>query len=84
MTKESEMKRKKIEGRILAEGEATGHAHRVSVDVYEREDGLREFSGETVITHEEHKPVSIPAGDWVSGQVMEFDHLDQQLRQVRD
>ena len=75
---------KKRKERVLAFGEHTGHAHRVGVDVYDREDGLCEFSGSTEITHEEHKPVVIPEGEWVSGQVQEFDHLEKQLRTVRD
>ena len=78
------MERKKLKNKVLAYGELTGHAHRVEVDVYESEDGLREFEGSTQITHEEHKVVEIPEGEWVSGQVMEFDHLDQQLRRIAD
>lgn len=78
------MKRTKRNERVLAYGEHTGHAHRVVVDVYDREDGLCEFTGPTPLTHEEHSPLTIPVGDWVSGQVQEFDHLDQQLRTVRD
>ena len=75
---------KKRKERVLAWGEHTGHKHAVTVDVYEREDGLCEFGGATTITHEEHRPVVIPDGKWVSGQVQEFDHLEQHLRTVQD
>ena len=78
------MKRTKRNDRVLAYGEHTGHKHAVTVDVYEREDGLCEFTGPTPLTHEEHGPITIPDGKWVSGQVQEFDHLDNQLRTVQD
>ena len=78
------MQRKKISERVLAYGEHTGHAHRVTVEVYERADGVREFEGGTTVTHEEHAPITIPDGQWCSGQVQEFDHLEQQLRTVQD
>ena len=78
------MKRKKLKEPILAEGEHTGHAHRVTTEVYEREDGVREFAGETTITHEEHRPITIPGGEWCSARVQEFDHLEGMLRTVRD
>ena len=75
---------KRVKGNILAGGEATGHHHRGTVAVMEREDGLREFSGATTITHEEHKPVVLPTFDWVSGQKREADHLLDMVRQVVD
>jgi hypothetical protein len=78
------MARKKLEKRNLAEGEVTGHAHKVGVDVYETQDGLREFEGATTITHEEHDVVEISEDEWVSGRVNEFDHLEQRTRRVAD
>ena len=82
------MKKRKV-GRILAEGELTGHSHRVDVDVIEREDGLREFIGGSKIVHEEHKEVDLTkipslSGENLSGRIQEFDHLEQQLRNVQD
>ena len=78
------MKRMKRNERVLAYGEHTGHKHAVAVEVYEREDGLCEFTGPTPLTHEEHDPQTIPPGEHLSGQVQEFDHLEQQLRTVQD
>ena len=78
------MVKKIVEGNKLAEGEVTGHAHRVQVQVMEREDGLREFEGATIVTHEEHKPITLPAHRWVSAQVTEVDHLTEQTRRVAD
>ena len=68
---------------ILAHGES-GHAHRVTVAVMEREDGLREFVGPTTVTHEEHKKIDLPSNPYVSGIVKEYDHLQDMERKVID
>ncbi|MFA5439777.1 hypothetical protein [Dehalococcoides sp.] len=75
---------KKNCGNILADGELTGHAHRVTVQVMEREDGVREFEGETTVTHEEHKPVKLPHLAWNSAKVNEYDYYAEMAREVRD
>lgn len=75
---------KKNCGNILADGELTGHAHRVTVDVMERKDGVREFEGETTVTHEEHKPIKLPYLAWNSAKVNEYDHYAEMAREVRD
>jgi hypothetical protein len=73
-----------IEGGVLAEGEATGHAHRaIAVDVQ-----LFVFEGtrymrvpqKTEIVHEEHKPINLPAGDYTIGIVREYDHFAEEKR----
>ena len=73
---------------ILAEGETTGHAHRIAanVAVMERDDGLREFglAEPAEVTHEEHGTVTLPAGDYVSGRVREYDHASEEAKQVQD
>jgi hypothetical protein len=53
----------------LADGEATGHRHRISngeAELLER-DGvlyLRVLSPTAILTHEEHAQVTIPQGNW--------------------
>ena len=53
----------------LAEGEVTGHKHRIAegqAQLYEK-DGtlyLRVISETVLLTHEEHKAISIPQGNW--------------------
>ena len=53
----------------LAEGEMTGHRHRIShgeAELFER-DGvlyLRVVSPTAILTHEEHAEVTIPQGNW--------------------
>ena len=54
----------------LAEGEVTGHSHRISqgeAELYEK-DGtlyLRVVSKAATLSHEEHKAISIPQGSWM-------------------
>lgn len=62
-------------GNVLAEGEATGHHHRVTVAVMEREDKLREFEGPTIVTHEEHTAIELPRRKYISAKVIEVDYL---------
>ena len=76
--------------RVLAEGEATGHAHRLveeaDVEAYER-DGvlyLRVGPGGAGVTHEEHGLGVIPEGDYRVGRVQEYDHFLEESRAVRD
>lgn len=54
----------------LAEGELTGHRHRISqgnAELYERNRTLylKVISPTALLTHEEHQPVAIPKGDWI-------------------
>lgn len=54
----------------LAEGEVTGHKHRItngSAELYE-DDGtlyLRVLSETALLTHEEHNEVKVPQGLWM-------------------
>lgn len=60
----------KVPHLTLAEGEVTGHKHRISegsAELYEK-DGtlyLRVLSETALLTHEEHKAISIPQGNWL-------------------
>ncbi len=61
---------KKLNHLTLAEGEVTGHSHRISngqAELYER-DGilyLRVLSDTATLTHEEHHQIEIPQGNWM-------------------
>lgn len=61
---------KKLPHLTLAEGEVTGHRHRISAgqaELYEK-DGtlyLRVFSEQATLTHEEHQAIAIPQGTWM-------------------
>lgn len=67
--KVSEVKGKKLNHLTLAEGEMTGHSHKITegeADLYEHEGTLflKVKSEKAVLTHEEHKQVELPMGDF--------------------
>jgi hypothetical protein len=54
----------------LAEGEVTGHKHRIidgQAELYEKDGTLYlcVLSSAAVLAHEEHKAISIPQGTWM-------------------
>ena len=75
-------------GIVLAEGETTGHMHRVRerAELYRDKTGQFYLSttGPTTIVHEEHRPITVPGGFFKVGIVREYDYIEQQSRQVRD
>lgn len=80
--------KKHARGWVLAEGEATGHAHEVigdGVEVLEKNGVLylhAPYGGR--VQHEEHTAVDIPAGDYTVGIVKEYDHFAEEAKEVRD
>ena len=87
---ESAKKKANINGRIvLAEGEATGHAHAITdvaeCELYTLADALFVKCGTAVtVTHEEHKPITLPAGVWRVSIVREYDHFQEEARRIID
>ena len=78
---------KKLNHKILARGEATGHIHAATenAELYEK-DGvmfLRSY-GVSQITHQEHFPVTIWGGEWRIGAIKEVDPFTEEIRNVRD
>jgi hypothetical protein len=79
-------------GLVLAEGEVTGHAHRVKpsngAEAEMLELGgrifLRILGGDATVVHEEHKPITLPAGEYEIGRVLEYDYDAEEARQVAD
>lgn len=80
--------KKKLDRPVLAEGEMTGHAHLLDgpVEVWEVDGLLREFSltEPTSLTHQEHKTITLPARELMSGRALEFDHFAEEARTVQD
>ncbi len=79
----------KERGFVLAEGEHTGHAHvidRVANIEFVEKDGFHYIinSGPVTVTHEEHKPITIPPGTWRVRIVQEYDHFAEEARAVQD
>lgn len=77
-------------GFVLAEGEHTGHRHQIAfadeVEMFERNGTLYLSVGEggATITHEEHAPVELPAGNYEVGNVREYDPFEEEMRKVQD
>jgi hypothetical protein len=80
----------KLDTKILAEGEATGHQHRLTLKTAQlfRDDAnqRRYLSIEepTQLVHEEHKPITIEEGTYVVIQEREFDPFADYIRRVTD
>lgn len=79
---------KKLPHCTLAAGEHTGHAHvaeGVDVELYEKDGVLYvHCPNGCEVTHQEHKAVTLPAGDYTIGRVQEYDHFVEEARQVQD
>jgi hypothetical protein len=88
MPKGLKKEERKQRGYVLAEGEVTGHYHAIAdeIDLFSNEDGtlFMKNEKEVVVTHDEHKPVKIPAGIWEIGIVQEYDHFAEEARNVAD
>jgi hypothetical protein len=73
---------------VLAEGEATGHAHVVEDDeaelIREGERLLLSLTRPATVTHEEHKPITLEPGLWEVWRVSEYDYFSQMARTVAD
>jgi hypothetical protein len=80
-----------VKSGIIAKGEITGHAHRVSqssiaagalLSLVGRSMFLRSPDAGTTIVHDEHGPIELPAGSYAVVPQQEFDGL--RWRQVLD
>ena len=81
--------KEKARGLVLAEGEHTGHAHvldRVGNIEFMEKDGMFYIKNDktSTIRHEEHKPVTLPPGQWRVRIVKEYDHFAEEARAVKD
>jgi len=66
----SQIEGKNLPHLTLAEGEVTGHSHRISegeAELYEQNGTLylRVLSESATLNHEEHQAISIPQGSWM-------------------
>jgi hypothetical protein len=79
---------KKRPDNILALGESTGHYHEATgpgVALYELSGKLILDAPEgSVVTHQEHGPVTLPPGRYERRIVREYSHLDEEARDVVD
>jgi hypothetical protein len=77
-------------GFVLAEGEATGHAHTIEatpgVELHEK-DGvlwLRVLEEAVPLVHEEHHAQTVAPGVYEVGRVVEMDPFENEVRTVAD
>ena len=74
-------------GYVLAEGEATGHAHTIDeeIELIEK-DGILYIGAKSPVTikHEEHAPITLPAGNYEATIAQEYSHFEEEARAVRD
>ena len=72
---------------VLAHGES-GHSHIIEDDEAELiqlgERMLLKLSKTATLTHDEHKPITLPPGIWEIGRVTEYDWISRMERQVMD
>lgn len=80
----------KDHGPIVQFGEHTGHAHRLHgegftffTDPKTKARHLR-LVQPTALRHEEHKEIMLPPGDYRIGIVREYDHFEEESREVLD
>jgi hypothetical protein len=80
-------------GLVLAEGEATGHAHRLRTDdpadakLFEGKDGtlyLTVRAPELPLVHEEHDTIVLPHGDYIVTRQRQYDPYEDVERYVWD
>lgn len=84
---------KKLNHLILAEGEATGHNHQIVSGIAQlialqgNDKGkllLNVLSDYAKLKHQEHKEINIPKGKWEIKIVREYDHFEEEARQIVD
>ena len=72
---------------VIMKGEATGHNHATEADIDFLEIKGKNYISSTKdfeVVHEEHKEVTIPAGNYKIGRVKEYDHFAEEVREVAD
>ena len=87
--KVNEIKGRKLEHCILAEGEATGHKHEITTgeaELYEYEGTLylRVVSDEALLTHPDHNTITLPKGDYKITPQREYIIGDEKYKKVLD
>lgn len=83
-------KRRELDEFVVAEGEATGHSHKIKgkivnyVPAHRTDQIVFELTEASTIYHEEHGEITLPPGKYYIEQVREYDHFAEESRVVRD
>jgi hypothetical protein len=68
ISKTDSVRGNKLKNLVLAEGEVTGHSHKITsgkAELYQDGDTLYlHVEEDATLTHEEHKPLTLPVGDY--------------------
>lgn len=79
-----------VSDHILAHGEVTGHYHKIfgdGISLWNTSDSnvmVLDCPEESILRHQEHKPVKIPVGRYKVRKVREYDHHVEEARAVQD
>lgn len=84
----SKLSGQKLPHLTLAEGEVTGHSHRISTgkaELYEREGVLylRVLSEQATLQHEEHQHLNIPRGEWMIHIQREYQPVKNSIKKSK-
>lgn len=81
----------KSEGNVLAEGERTGHAHRIikgQIELYRNFAAgllyLKVLSEFACLVHEEHEDINLPIGEYEIKLQREYNWFSEEVRNVAD
>lgn len=79
------------ENNVIAEGEVTGHAHRITqgearllVNDLLQSIGLSVLFDTAILSHEEHEDIVLPRGDYEIKIQREYDWFSKEVRRVAD
>ena len=86
---QGKIKGEKLNHLTLAKGEATGHHHTIvngSAALYNMQGALflKVSSEKALLEHQEHGRIEIPKGDYLIEKVREYDHFEEETREVID
>ena len=75
-----------VKNKVLAEGENTGHSHRVSgAQVLTLDEDIYiQAKGKAAVIHEEHAKIELPPGDYRVIRQKEYDPYEKASRLVAD
>ena len=75
----------KVEGKVIAEGEVTGHSHQLigNATLFEVDEIMYVESQGCELIHQEHDTLHI-LGNFIVGREREYDILTEEVRQVID
>jgi hypothetical protein len=79
---------KAIKTKDIEKSTTTGNSHSLQGGVCQiKTEGNKKYLSvkkQTTLTHQEHKPIKIPKGEYEIRKVLEYDHMEEESREVKD